>query len=308
MSCSGPSSVMRIGELGRSRVGRRSSCKRLLGSWSPRRRAARSTSRSTSVAGGVEPAVEVHGADHRLHGVGQDRRALAAAGAVLALAQQQDRADVEVGGHLGQRRRPARRPPADRDSSPSSASGNRWKTSSVTTRPSTESPRNSSRSFEAKPECSAHQLRWVRARVSRAGSVKVYPSRSRELVEGRIRRSALSQTAVDVVHGVAHGLQVLEILVVEVEPDRALAQLLLERLDQLDQGERVGLEVVGEGIALVDVPTDRSPGCRRDGRGRARTSPGGSWGPAQHGSQRARRTPREAWKRRESTRLPLARL
>ena len=37
------------------------------------------------------------------------------------------------------------------------------------------------------------------------------------------------------------------------KPTRALAQLLLEGLDQLDQGQRVGLEVVGERVALVDV-------------------------------------------------------
>ena len=56
----------------------------------------------------------------------------------------------------------------------------------------------------------------------------------------------------DVVDGVAHRLQVLEVLVVDAEPDGALAELLLERLDQLDQGERVGVEVVGERVALVD--------------------------------------------------------
>ena len=36
------------------------------------------------------------------------------------------------------------------------------------------------------------------------------------------------------------------------KPDGALAELLLEGLDQLDQGERVGIEVVGERVALVD--------------------------------------------------------
>ena len=36
------------------------------------------------------------------------------------------------------------------------------------------------------------------------------------------------------------------------KPTRALADLLLEGLDQLDQGQGVGVEVVGEGVALVD--------------------------------------------------------
>ena len=56
----------------------------------------------------------------------------------------------------------------------------------------------------------------------------------------------------DVVDGVADRLQVLEVLVVDAEADRALAELLLEGLDQLDQGERVGVEVVGERGALGD--------------------------------------------------------
>ncbi len=55
-----------------------------------------------------------------------------------------------------------------------------------------------------------------------------------------------------VVDGVADRLQVLEVLVLDAEPDRALAELLLERLDQLDQRERVGVEVVDERLALGD--------------------------------------------------------
>src|SRR5690606_36083163 len=35
-------------------------------------------------------------------------------------------------------------------------------------------------------------------------------------------------------------------------PDGSLAELLLEGLDELDQGQRVGLEVVGERVPLVD--------------------------------------------------------
>src|SRR5690606_35954042 len=34
--------------------------------------------------------------------------------------------------------------------------------------------------------------------------------------------------------------------------DRALTDLLLEALDQLDQGERVGIEVIDEAVALLD--------------------------------------------------------
>src|SRR3954469_15472698 len=47
---------------------------------------------------------------------------------------------------------------------------------SVTTRPSTESPRNSSRSLVGRPPCSYAYERWVSARTRRADS-SLYPSR-----------------------------------------------------------------------------------------------------------------------------------
>ena len=49
------------------------------------------------------PVGEVGGADDRLHGVGEDRRLLAPAGELLALAEQEVLADAEALGHLGQR-------------------------------------------------------------------------------------------------------------------------------------------------------------------------------------------------------------
>jgi hypothetical protein len=53
--------------------------------------------------GGRRPAaVEVDGADDGLHGVGQDRGLLPPAGRGLALAEQQERAQVEAGRHLGE--------------------------------------------------------------------------------------------------------------------------------------------------------------------------------------------------------------
>src|SRR5690606_10216654 len=41
-------------------------------------------------------------------------------------------------------------------------------------------------------------------------------------------------------------------LVLDPEADAALADLLLEGLGQLDEGERVGLEIVGERVTLAD--------------------------------------------------------
>src|SRR5690606_32190666 len=57
---------------------------------------------------------------------------------------------------------------------------------------------------------------------------------------------------VDVVDGIAHRLQVGKIFVLDAEPDASLAELLLERLDQLDQRQRVGVEVVDERLPLAD--------------------------------------------------------
>ena len=54
------------------------------------------------LAGGVPSTVEVDGGDHGLHRVGEDRRLVAAAGRVLALAEQQARAEPELGRDLGE--------------------------------------------------------------------------------------------------------------------------------------------------------------------------------------------------------------
>ena len=49
-----------------------------------------------------------------------------------------------------------------------------------------------------------------------------------------------------VVDGVPHGAKLFEVLVIDAESDRALAQLLFEGFHQLDQGQGVGVEVLGE--------------------------------------------------------------
>src|SRR3954447_20283343 len=130
---------------------------------------------------------------------------------------------------------------------------------SVTTMPSTASPRNSSRSFDAPWGCSARQDGCERAWRRTPRSRKLHPSRdskaSRASASMRPDRGSgrgRSQPRDHVVHRVAHRLQVAEVLVVDGEADGALAQIILERLDQLDEGELVGVEVVGEGRVLGD--------------------------------------------------------
>src|SRR3954468_18624624 len=108
---------------------------------------------------------------------------------------------------------------------------------SVTTMPSTASPRNSSRSFDESSGCSAHHERCDSAWRSTPRSRKVQPSRDSKTTRasasmrlGRGSGRGRSQARDHVVDGVAHGLQVPEVLVVDGEPDGALAEVLLERL------------------------------------------------------------------------------
>src|SRR5688572_840365 len=120
----------------------------------------------------------------------------------------------------------------------------------VTTRPSTASPRNSRRSFDGIPACSEHHDRCATDRSSSSGSLNVQPIRP---ARASTAWSCSGKSGADVVDGVAHGLQVLEVFVLDAEPDGALAHLLLDRLDQLDECEGVGLEVIDERLALGDL-------------------------------------------------------
>ena len=96
---------------------------------------------------------------------------------------------------------------------------------SVTTRPSTASPRNSSRSFDASPAFSAHHERCASARASSSSVVERRARAARSsaassaLARQRLRSRSSPSSADDVVDGVADGLQVLEVLVVDAEAD-----------------------------------------------------------------------------------------
>src|SRR5687767_13767877 len=89
------------------------------------------------------------------------------------------------------------------------------------------------------------------ARARSSSSSKRRRRRSLSASSSGARDSGLEPTD-DVIDGVADRLQVLEVLVLDPEADGSLAQLLLDGLDQLDQGQGVGLEVIGERLALGD--------------------------------------------------------
>src|SRR5688572_9057724 len=121
---------------------------------------------------------------------------------------------------------------------------------SVTTRPSTASPRNSRRSFDRIPACSEHHERCATARRSSSGSAKSQPIRPASEASAW---SCSGKSGADVVDGVAHGLQVLEVFVLDPEADGALAHLLFDGLDELDECEGICLEVVDERLAFGDL-------------------------------------------------------
>src|SRR5689334_14060097 len=124
---------------------------------------------------------------------------------------------------------------------------------SVTTRPSTASPRNSRRSFDASPGDSATHDRWARARCSSSESANWCASRSaRASVAACSLSSGGGHLGDHVVDGITHRLEVLEVFVLDAKADRAFTDFLLDGLDELDEGERVGFEVVGERLTFGD--------------------------------------------------------
>src|SRR5665811_1742909 len=146
---------------------------------------------------------------------------------------------------------------------PSSSPGWRAWRASETTRLITESPRNSRRSLwpGASSGCSWSQLPWTRARSSRLGSPNAIPRRAANAAADRDAggssprkgRARSAGVLVDVVEGVLHGTDLLGFLVRDLDPE-----LLLEAHDELDEVERVRVQIVderglGQDLRLVDA-------------------------------------------------------
>src|ERR1700677_5199751 len=120
-------------------------------------------------------------------------------------------------------------------------------------RPSTASPRNSSRSLEgAPPSCSPHQLRWASACCRRLMSPNSWPNRSASAAAPSAPGSPRLELGVDVVNGVSDGAEIFKVFIIDAEPHGPLPQLFFEPLDQLDQRQRVGVEVLHERRPLGD--------------------------------------------------------
>src|ERR671911_1055167 len=132
------------------------------------------------------------------------------------------------------------------DSTPSSSVGWRRYSASETARLTTASPRNSSRSLcpRAASGCSWSQLLWTSACASRSRSRMGSPRRSVSASAGCMTPRAweLGAALVDVVDGVLHGPDLLGVLVGDLGPE-----LLFEAHDELDEVQRIGVEVVDEG-------------------------------------------------------------
>src|SRR5918994_4952333 len=120
----------------------------------------------------------------------------------------------------------------------------------------TTSPRNSRRSLWpcAASGCSCSQLEWMRACSSRSRSRMGRPNRSATACPGRTSDEAVARlrgVLVDVVDGVLDGPDLLCVLVRDLRPE-----LLFQAHDELDQVERVRIEVVDErrlGLDLILV-------------------------------------------------------
>src|SRR4051794_637881 len=141
---------------------------------------------------------------------------------------------------------------------PSSSSGWAANSASEIARLTTASPRNSSRSLwpTASSGCSWSQLVWTRAWATSGDSATGRPSRSARAAAGRTapgRSRGLGGPLVDVVDRVLDGADLLGVLVRDLRPE-----LLLEAHDQLDEVQRVGVQIVDEGgfgldLVLVDA-------------------------------------------------------
>ena len=250
------------------------------------------SSRSTRRPAGVPAGVEVDGAEDGLEGVGEDGGLGPATRCLLAPAQQEDLADAEPIGHLRPARGRSRRPSAPWPASPRRSRGTARSSSPATMSPSTASPRNSKRSLDgAPPSCSPHQLRCARACCRRLRSPKVWPSRAASTAAPSAPASPLLELGDHVVDGVPHGPEVFEVFILDPEPHGALPQLFLEGLHQLDQSQRVGVEILGEGGGLPTVMERLDlQNVRPAGPAPARRPPGGRGGPGWCGSLLARRT------------------
>src|SRR5918994_2851428 len=138
------------------------------------------------------------------------------------------------------------------DRNPSSSSGCRAKSASDIARFTTASPRNSSRSLwpRAASGCSWSQLLWTSA-CSRRSRSRIGRRRCSAKAAALPTNAAWRGSGgvfVDVVDGVLDGADLLGILVRNLRPE-----LLFEAHDQLDEVERVGVEIVNEGGLGLDL-------------------------------------------------------
>src|SRR5581483_3345509 len=211
------------------------------------------------VAGGAPSAVEVHGGDDRLHGVGENRLLRSPSRGVLTLPQEQRGAEPDRRGELAE---------------DLGVDHGRAQLRELPLRQVGVLVEREVGDHHAEHGVAEELEPFVRVGVGVLGAVGTVHERTLELggiterppdrglepgervrVHGLPRGSPEADD--DVVDGFTDRVQVREVVVVDRETDGAFAQLLLERLDELDQGERVGAEVLGEpGIAREAVLVD----------------------------------------------------
>ena len=136
---------------------------------------------------GVAAEVEVERAGERLEGRGEERRPAPAAALRLALAEEQERAEVDPVGEAGEAGRRHDRGAAGATGRPRRRRDGAANSASEIARLTTASPRNSRRSLwpAAASGCSWSQLLWTSACSSRSRSRTGRPSRSASAAAGR---------------------------------------------------------------------------------------------------------------------------
>ena len=196
----------------------------------------------------ADAAVDVDSPEHGLHRVGQDRHLLATVGGILASTEQQVLTDVQLGGDLGEG-------VGVDDALAQVGEGSFRKIAVAVEDQVGDHPAEYRVTEELEPFVAVVVvgLGNPRAVTHRAAEQLLIAERvTQTLFERAETHASAARALVYVVDGVADGLQVFEVFVLDPESDGAVAEFFLERLDELDQRQRVGLEVVAERLALAD--------------------------------------------------------
>ncbi len=200
----------------------------------------------------IDTTVEVDGADHGFDCVGQDGGFLSSARRILALAQPEIFAETERDTHLG-----------ERDRAHDGGSGLGELPLGLVRQVHIEvlSDDDTEHGIAEELESFVRGLTWVFGTPGTMRQRDIEKSRVDKLMPEPLFKSdgggrcsqASAQLRDDVVDGVSHGAEILEVFVVDTETRCPFGEFFLEALDEFDQREGVGVEIIGERVTLIDA-------------------------------------------------------